>query len=205
MKRLLLIAALAASAVSCVEGNRAVQILEAHATTESCEPAEIVINGTLNYDVTNRYLANFTLFTPIDQDIDDPNRIDFFGNELVLNYVATTPPVTFVEEVIPVHLVVGTTGGDNSVTLDLIGDKARAKLEAAVPAFPDVMTLLVSFKIRGELSSGNAVETNEVTFPISITRAGSPCPAGEVLVEKEGACFNPGQNGQAVECETAAP
>ena len=60
-----------------------------------------------------------------------------------------------------------------------------------------------TLSIRGELSSGNAVETNEVTFPIQITRAGPACPAGQVVVSKEGACFNPGQNGQKPTCEVA--
>lgn len=204
MKRLLLIAALAAGAVSCVEGNRAVQILEARQISGTCERTVALINGSLNYDLSNVYLASFTLFSPIEQSSDDPNRLDFFGKELVLNYESRNPSVSFTEELIPVHLVVGAGEEGSSVLLDLIGDKARTKLEGSVPPFPDFMTLLVSLKIRGELSSGNGVETNEVTFPIQITRAGSPCAAGKVLTPKDqGACSNPGQNGQDFTCEEA--
>jgi hypothetical protein len=163
-----------------------------------------LINGSLNYDASNSYLASFTLFSPIQQNSDDPNRLDFFGKELILNYESRNPPVSFTEEIIPVHLVVGAGEEGSSVLLDLLGDKARSKLEGSVPPFPDFMTLLVSLRIRGELSSGNGVETNEVTFPIQITRAGPPCEAGKIVVEKDpGACSNPGQNGQAYTCDPA--
>jgi hypothetical protein len=66
------------------------------------------------------------------------------------------------------------------------------------------MTLLVSIRIRGEMSTGSTVETNEVTFPIQISRAGSPCAAGKVLKPEDGACANPGQNGQSFTCEDPA-
>jgi hypothetical protein len=205
MKRLLLIAALTAGAVSCVEGNRAIQILESREVGVDCEPGNPLLVGSLNYDVTNIYLANFTLFSPIQQGDDSPNRLDFFGREIVLNYESQNPPITFNEEIRPVYLVVGAGSEDATVTLNLIGDKARAKLEGVVPTSPEAMTLLVSLRIRGELSSGTAVETNEVTFPIQISRAGPACPAGQVLTVQEGACFNPGQSGQKPTCQTAPP
>jgi len=199
MKRLLLIAALAAGAVSCVEGNRAVQILQANQMGADCAAGDALLNGTLNYDISNVYLANFTIFSPVQAQ--DDNRLDFFGKEIVLNYESRTPSVSFSEEAIPVHLVVAAGETDSSVVINLIGDKARAKLEGAVPSAPDAMTLLVSLRIRGELSSGNAVETNEVTFPITISRAGSLCAAGKVLTPEDGPCANPGQNGQKYTCE----
>jgi hypothetical protein len=199
MKRLLLIAALAAGAVSCVEGNRAVQILQANQLSADCSAGESLLNGLLNYDASNIYLANFTIFSPVLAQ--DNNRLDFFGKEIVLNYESRNPSVNFTEEAIPVHLVVAAGETDSTVVINLIGDKARAKLEGSVPSAPDRMTLLVSMKIRGELSSGNAVETNEVTFPISISRAGPACAAGKVLTPEDGSCANPGQNGQKFTCE----
>jgi len=202
MKRLLLVAALAAGGVSCVEGNRAVQILQANQMDADCSTGESLINGTLNYDVSNNYLANFTIFSPVQtQAGGSSNRLDFFGKEIVLNYESRNPPVSFSEESIPVHLVVTAGENDSSVVVPLIGDKARAKLEGTVPTFPDVMTLLVSLRIRGEMSSGSSVETNEVTFPIQISRAGPACAAGKVLKPEDGACANPGQNGQSFSCE----
>ncbi|HEX8704514.1 MAG TPA: hypothetical protein VF815_37125 [Myxococcaceae bacterium] len=199
MKRLLLSAVLAASSVSCVEGNRAVQILQANELGADCSAGEAVLNGFLNYDLSNAYLANFSIFSPVQAT--GNNRLDFFGQEIVLNYESENPSVNFTEEAIPVHLVVSAGETDSNVVVNLIGDKARARLENAVPTFPDVMTLLASMRIRGEMSSGSSVETNEVTFPIQITRAGSPCPAGKVLTPEEGTCSNPGQNGQSYTCE----
>jgi hypothetical protein len=205
MKRLLLIAALAAGAVSCVEGNRAVQILQANVLGADCSAGESQLNGTLNYDISNAYLASFTIFSPVLEQ--DTNRLDFFGNEIVLNYEArlrdpALPTPTFTEEAIPVHLVVAAGETDSTVVVNLIGDKARAKLEGTVPTAPEVMTLLVSMKIKGEMSSGSSVETNEVTFPISISRRGGACAAGKVTTPKEdGPCANPGQDGRGFTCE----
>jgi len=137
---------------------------------------------------------------------DSSNRLDFFGKEVVLNYESRNPSVSFTEEAIPVHLVVAAGETDSTVVLNLIGDKARAKLDGAVPTFPDVMTLLVSMRIRGEMSTGSAVETNEVTFPIDISRVGSLCPAGKVITPKDdGPCFNPGQGGAEFTCEPPTP
>jgi hypothetical protein len=205
MKRLLLIAALAAGAMSCVEGNRAIQILEARRLTATCDRDVEVLAGFLNYDASNAYLTSFTLFTPLQQNDNSPNRLDFFGKELVLNYTSKNPSVTFTEEIIPIHLVITGNESENFLNLDVITDKARAKLEGTVPQFPESMTLLARLMIRGELSSGNTVETNEVTFPIQITRAGPVCPAGEELTPKAGGCFNPGQDGQDIECRPATP
>lgn len=195
MKRLLLVAALAASAVSCVEGNRAVQILQANRMGADCAVTEALLNGMLNYDVSTNYLANFTIFSPVSEQ-DSANRLDFFGREIVLNYESRNPSTSFTEEVIPIYLVVPAGTTDTSVIVPMIGDKARAKLEGAVPPSPDAMTLLVSVRIRGEMSSGSAVETNEAIFPIQITRAGSRCVAGQRVVPAAGSCANPGQNGQ---------
>jgi len=203
MKRLLLVAALAASAVSCVEGNRAVQLLQANKMGADCAPSEALINGNLNYDVSTNYLANFTLFSPVSEQ-SSSNRLDFFGREIVLNYESRNPSTSFTEEVIPIYLVVPAGTTDTNVIVPMIGDKARAKLEGAVPTFPDVMTLLVSMRLKGEMSSGSSVETNEVIFPIQISRAGSRCVAGQRVVPPEGACANPGQNGQE-QAYTCAP
>lgn len=204
MKRLLLIAALAAGAVSCVEGNRAVQILQANQIGADCATTgEALLSGGLNYDISNVYLANFSIFSPVAEQ-EGSNRLDFFGKEIVLNYESRTPSINFNEEAIPVHLVVEAGETDSTVVVNLIGDKARAKLEGSVPTAPEAMTLLVSMKIRGEMSSGSAVETNEVTFPIQISRGGPACGAGKVLTPEEGACANPGQNGQKFTCEEPA-
>jgi len=80
--------------------------------------------------------------------------------------------------------------------MNLIGSEARKKLDAAVPSAPDFMTLLASVRVKGRLPSGKEVETNEVTYPIEITRARG-CGTGTVPSAPPEAppCLRPGQDG----------
>ncbi|MDY7228467.1 hypothetical protein [Hyalangium rubrum] len=204
MKRLMLIAALAASASACVEGNRPVQLLEARPLdpTSDCEPGGPVLNGRLNFDISQQYRMAFTLASPLGDT--SGASLDFYGEEIILSYEARNPSVSLKEERRPIYLVVQGADDDSTVEVNLIGDEARPRLETSVPSSPEAMTLLVSMKIAGKLSSGASVETNEVKFPIVISREGNPCAAGEVptLGEGNAACFNPGQDGQAFTCQT---
>ncbi len=200
MKRLLLIAMLTAAASACVEGTRPAQILSANVIDPAtCDAGEAQLNGTLNYDLTTQYLAGFTLASPLQGE--ETLRNDFYGKELVLNYESKNPSINFNEEVLPIYLVVLGGSDNNFVTLPLLGTAAQSKLDGAVPTLPDIMTLLVSLKIKGNLSSGNAAETNEVTFPLQVARGGA-CGAGQVPVPVEpGPCSNPGQDGQPFTCQ----
>lgn len=205
MKRLLLIGALVASASACVEGNSPIQIKEAvpRDPAVGCDVGAPVLNGRLNFDLSERYNMAFALTSPLSESASG-TRLDFFGEEVVFNYEARNPSVSLREETKPIYLVVEQGDTESTVELNLIGDEARARLQPAVPTAPDAMTLIVHFKIRGRLTSGAQVETNEVRFPIVITREGNPCPAGEVPLpggnSDDLSCFNPGQDNQAFTC-----
>jgi hypothetical protein len=201
MKRLLLIAILAASTSACVEGNNPVQLLDAvPLDPKTCDRANVSITrGRLNFNVNTSYIMTFTLFSPLEAQ-EGTGGNDFYGEEIVLNYESLNPKVDFKEEIRPVYFLVEAGADDGFISMDLIGTEARKRLEGVVPSSPDAMTLLVYMKIKGKLASGNAAETNEVRYPIEITRAGS-CPAGqEPATTAENPCGFPGQDGNPITC-----
>ena len=201
MKRLWFIAILAASASACVEGNNPVQLLSAiPQDPESCEPGDIaLIQGRLNFNAGKAYFTTFQLFSPITAETDDVSPAAFYAEEIVYNYEVATPRVSisFSEESLPIYFVVpaGAQPANSWLAMNLIGSQAREKLDAAVPAAPDFITLLASVKVRGKLPSGKGVETNEVTYPIDITRARG-CPENFVPVQpaESPSCLYPGQD-----------
>jgi hypothetical protein len=205
MKRLLLIATLAASASACVQGNNPVQLLDAIPP----DPAECgkqgsiaLLSGSLNYNASNQYFMSFSIFSPLSTE-QTTSGTGFIGSEIVYNYEARgVKGVTFKEEVRPIYFVVdpGASPEDSYVILDLIGDEARKKLDGVVPASPDTLTLLTTLKIKGKLASGKSVETNEVTFPITITRAPACAENQKAVPLAATPCGNPGQDGNGFTC-----
>lgn len=204
MKRLWFIAILAACASACVEGNNAVQLLSATPQgAESCTPVEIPLtSGRLNYDASDEYNITFGLFSPItgDETGATSSPAAFFAQEIVYTYTSRNPTIPFIQESLPIYFVVPPSAqpGDTWLPVNLIGTEARKKLDGAVPSAPDSMTLLATIKIKGKLPSGREVETNEVTFPIDISRAGG-CASGEPTVvsatgEPVGECAYAGQD-----------
>jgi hypothetical protein len=192
MKRLWFIAILAASASACVEGNNPVQLLSAiPQEADSCTPGDVALtSGLLNFNARTSYTITFSLFSPITGETNEQaSPAAFYAQEIVYNYESRNPTIPFTEESLPIYFVVpaGAQPGDSWLAVNLIGTEARKKLEGAVPTVPDIMTLLATIKVRGKLPSGKEVETNEVTFPIEITRARG-CGAGTVpvVVDDEG-------------------
>ncbi len=201
MKRLWLIAILAAGAPACVEGNNPVQLLSAiPQAPESCEPGTVALTqGRLNYNGGNSYFTTFQLFSPISaEDNSDASPAAFYAEEIIYNYESRNPRISFTEESLPIYFVVpaGAQPGDSWLAMNLIGSEARKKLDTSVPTAPDSMTLLASIRVKGRLPSGKEVETNEVTYPIEITRAGQGCTAPQVPARPAGAppCLYPGQD-----------
>jgi len=200
MKRLWFIAILAACATACVEGNNPVQLLSAlPRDPKSCDRGDIALTrGTLNFNAGTGYYITFSLFSPLTSEQDQTSPAGFYAEEVVYSYETRNPKVTLTEESQPIYFVVpaGAEPDDSWIELNLIGTEARKKLEASVPAAPESMTLLSTVKIKGKLPSGKKVETNEVTYPIELTRARG-CDANfmPVLADPENApCGYPGQD-----------
>jgi hypothetical protein len=206
MKRLLFVAILATYASACVEGNNPLQLLGARPfeTTDPCDRGTVdILRGTLNYNVNTHYRTTFSLFSPLTSGTAGASASSdsFIAQEILLSYEAKGVSVSFTDETLPIYFVVegGSQAEGSWIGLDLIGDEARKKLDSVVPAAPDTMTLLVTVQLKGKLTSGKEVESNDVTFPIVITRGAAcasgqtPGPAGEDI------CF-PGQDGVAFSC-----
>jgi hypothetical protein len=124
------------------------------------------------------------------------NRNDFYGEEIVFNY-SSTPPLTFQEEIVPVHFVISPSSESNTV-LDLLAPVATQNLWDNVV---DYTELAVTFYVRGRLASGQRLQTSEVTYPIGVYRSAfAGCPAG-VRMAPSGPCGSGGgQNGSIVAC-----
>jgi hypothetical protein len=202
MKRLLLTAILAACATACVDGNNPVQILDARPLDPStCERGELsILRGRLNFNVNTHYITTFSLFSPLEDATSGATGAGFYGEEIDYSYEVRKVSVTLKDEALPIYFVVaaGSQTDGSFFKLDLIGDEARKKLDSVVPAEPDSLTLLVKIKLKGKLGSGRAVETNEITFPIEITR-GASCTSGTPVPDAENPCY-PGQDGVAFSC-----
>jgi hypothetical protein len=196
MKRLWFIAILAAIASACVEGNNPVQLLSAVPfEPESCERSDTaVLRGRLNYAVNSSYITTFSIFSPVTTE-DVP--VAFYCEEILYSYESENPRIGFTDESLAIHCAVppGATPESSYFGVDLIGTEARKKLEGAVPAAPDAMTLLVTLKVRGRSASGKSLETNEVTFPVELSR-GAGCTTGSPYLfdEEKFPCGYPGQD-----------
>jgi hypothetical protein len=179
MKRLWFIAFLAATSSACVEGNNPVQLLSAIPFDPgSCSQADqAILRGRLNYAVGNSYITTFSIFSPVASS--DVGAVAFYCEEVVYSYETQKPSISIPEESLAIFCAVppATDPGGSFFGVDLIGNEARKKLEAAVPAAPDAMTLLTTIKIKGHSSAGKSLETNEVTFPIELSR-GTGCTTG---------------------------
>ncbi|WP_224366859.1 hypothetical protein [Hyalangium versicolor] len=207
MKRMLFIAILTATASACVEGSKPVQLIGAKplSPTECGTRADDVLeqySGSLDYAASTHYFMSFGLFSPLVADDNSSEGTGFIGSEIIFNYESLGVKGTFKEESRPIYLVVdpGASPDESYVVIDLIGSEARTKLDSLVPSAPDTMTLLATFKIKGELASGRSAETNEVTYPIELTR-GQGC--GENTTARppvDYPCVNPGQDGYGYQC-----
>ena len=200
MKRLWFIAILAASATACVEGNNPVQLLSARPRDPgTCDRNDIALaRGNLNFNAGTGYYITFALFSPLVSEQTETSPAGFYAEEIVLSYETRNPKVTLAEESLPIYFVVpaGADPNESWIELNLIGSEARKKLDTAVPSSPESMTLLSTVKLKGKLPSGKSVETNEVTYPIELSR-GRGCEAGTVPVaaDPENApCGYPGQD-----------
>jgi hypothetical protein len=192
------IAALAALAPACVEGIQPVQLVRARPVDPACgkptsESADIIA-GYLDYAIGNQYIVALGLFSPLDPDQQTATGTGFVAEEIVYNYESQGVKATFKEESRPIYFAVpaGAQPDDSFLILSLIGTEANKKLESLVPTAPDSMVLLSTVKIKGKLASGKSTETNELTFPIELTRGG--CPEGKIPVANGTEC-NPAQDG----------
>jgi hypothetical protein len=215
MKRLMAIAALALAPVGCVpnQGDAAVRFLDARALTfeegSGCIPSDELVIGTGSLDLSGsqNYLLAMSVETNNSTQSITINQEEFAGQglsditltEFVYSYQyqpitgsAVTLPADEVDRV-PIYRVLrpGTNAEESYVFMSAFGPKAAETLRTSITG-DQRGTVFTTIKSRGRLSSGQTVESNKFTFPVTVYASGlTYCPAGQI---PNGACQRPGQD-----------
>jgi hypothetical protein len=217
MKRLMVLATLAASVTGCVanQGDAPVRFLGARALkSESggCGLADLQLaQGSLDISGGGSYLLGVNVETnnisqPIvinGETFSGPGLSDINMREVVLTY-QSQPSITLpMEERIPYYAVFrpGTSSTGSFALMYAIGPKALEALRASV-GVGETVTVLSTIKAVGQFSGGAPVETNKITFPIVVYNSGfnpqNPtmlCPVtGQQPVGYWGPCNQVGQD-----------
>jgi hypothetical protein len=216
MKRIVL--ALVIFLAACAPSDTSVRLLGASPLDPTCKVQSggvTITNGTLNLALTNRYYAQFgtesdlqVIVTQVGSDtLQGPGRNDFIGDRFVFSYTST-PTSPFPDETEPVYVIIPAGAGgssssqDNFLQTNLISTKAGEALYSKVVAGGTPMDLVVNFQVQGHLFSGESINTNQVSFPITVYNLPPPaqCPAGTTLTAVPGPCGNTGQDGDGFTC-----
>ncbi len=212
MKRLMMIAALAASSVGCVanQGDAPIRFLGTRELTsgsgESCSLGDRQLtSGQLDISSGNSYLLGLSVETnTVVQEtrvngvpVSGPGLSDITLSELTFSYDSEPSLPLPAEESIPYYAVFRPDSGEGSFALFYaLGPKALTVLQGSVT---DPVTVFVTVKGRGRMSGGQVVETNEVTFPISVGNSGynpstKTCATGVTPSATPAPCGNYGQD-----------
>jgi hypothetical protein len=129
------------------------------------------------------------------------SRNDWYSSRVFYTY-ESIPPTTWESESNPAYIVLRAAEGDDrtgGIVLNLIQPKAAARLTTlATP-----LELFVSVRVDGALSSGQAISSNTITFPINVYRSGfTGC--GSAPLALTGPCGFASQDGAPLICCDAA-
>jgi hypothetical protein len=224
MKRLMVMAMLAAVPLGCVanQGDASVRLMHAlflksqegeGASEGGCtaDPASVISSGS--YDVSGK--QNYLLALSVETNtLEQPvviNGETFSGeglsditlNEVIYSY-ESQPSITLPadeEDRTPIYRVFrpGSDPGGSYMFVRAFGAKAVEALATAVPCSDtNRVTVLTTMKMRGRLSGGQVVETNEITFPVTVFNSGfnlEDFTCGDVTeTPLGGTCGRGGQN-----------
>lgn len=227
MKRLMMLATLAASVTGCVanQGDAPVRFLGARALESqsgACGLADFQLaQGSLDVSGGGSYLLGVNVETNTGTRTIIINNEVFSGEglsdvnlqEVVLTY-QSQPVLALPEDRIPFYAVFrpGTTGDESFALMYAIGPNALKVLRdpAVLPVGAPPVTLLATVKAVGKFSGGMPVETNAITFPIIVRNSGynpetNTCPvAGQSPVGYAGPCGQVGQDTGAI-CRVPPP
>lgn len=191
--------AAAASAIAfaaCPTSDVSLRILGAYAPNPSCEPGRSKVEqmgGGLDLAGSAAYLLEFDVQSELESlktstangELAGEDRNTFYGNKLVLSY-ASTPSLPFEREEVAVHAVVK-PGASGRWIVDLIGPKAARRLLDSV-AQGESYELSAKLQIQGTLASGQPVQSNTISFPITVYRTKPPTCASGVSYARNGPC-----------------
>ncbi|OJT27361.1 hypothetical protein BO221_05115 [Archangium sp. Cb G35] len=216
------IAALALGQAACVanQGDAPFRFLDARALTveeDACVPSDELVIGSGSIDLSGvpagiapNYLLAMSVETnnssqPIvinQEPFSGPGLSDITMNELVYSYEfvpsgggAAANLIDTEEESTAVYRVLrpGTDADQSYVFMDAFGPKGSAALVGKDG------TVFATIKGRGRLSSGQVVESNKFTFPITVFTSGASyvcaaplVPAGRCVIGQDVPRFPPG-------------
>ncbi|HEX5748694.1 MAG TPA: hypothetical protein VFZ09_20810 [Archangium sp.] len=208
MKRLMAIAALALAQAGCVanQGDAAVRFLDARALTfeegVGCTPADdfVIGSGLLDLSGSLNYLLAMSVETNNSVQSITVNQEEFSGqglsditlNEIVYSYkfmpqggTDATNLIDTEEETSAIYRVLrpGTSAEESYVFMNAFGPKAVAALPGKGAG-----TVFATIKARGRLSSGQTVESNKFTFPVTVYTSGATYDCTDPDTKPAGTC-----------------
>jgi hypothetical protein len=212
--RTLIIAALALTSAACIPGNSPVRVVGTIGTDDMCKVVEEVqvFRGVLDVAGSGAYVVNLQLESelamPVNQDQNGNNLVapganNWVADELLLSYTSKDPVITsFKAERVAIFGVVQ-PGMNGIITGNIITADALQRLRDAITAgMTPETTLNVRVEVRGHLESSTTllggVNTNPITFPITVRNSGTTCAGGTAP-----SCPPAGQDGAPITCCTA--
>ncbi|MBU8895970.1 hypothetical protein DRW03_05085 [Corallococcus sp. H22C18031201] len=225
MKRVFFAAAVLALGLgACVDSPTEIQVFDAKQLDVECKVTATdpsILNGSVNLNYAVSYIAAFMVNSSLNQGpvvigslpvdgTSDPDAV--YIDRMSVTYKATLldssvggssgTNLSMDPEEVPVRLAVRGATKDNIVVLDLVTVAAYNKLKAAVTA-GQYAQVLVTFKFKGKTAGGAKAESNEVTFPLSVSNTPIKIPtcASGVIFKAVGPCGTfGGQDGVYPEC-----
>jgi hypothetical protein len=209
-------ALLALGLTACVDGTPALQIGGAAAQGTDCSISAStgpgLLRGTL--DLTFRAGSGYPLVLAVTSNLsstavevggtpvsgDEPDTI--YITRVALKYSTSTPGLTLREKSASVPIY-GTLDDTGNLLLNLLTPTVIEDLNGFVPGNAPA-EVLIKVQLRGERVTGDEVESNEITFPLSVYESGFTCPTGQVFAKNTDACPQIGLNNVFPECEDAA-
>jgi len=203
--------------VGCVPNDSSIHLLNAFPYQNAqingaCQAATVGITaGTLDIAGTSSYLLQFQMESTFQQlsngvsgesPFQGPSRNDWIATEILYSYSsvpALSPPLA--DELLPIYFRLPAGASSTSfIGIDMITATTAQRLASTVRV-GDVVTLNITIQLRGELASGQKVNTNKVTYTIEVFNSGfQGCAAGDRRV-LSGPCGSPGgQDGSLVGC-----
>ncbi|WP_163865370.1 hypothetical protein [Myxococcus eversor] len=209
MKPIYLAALLAFGTVSCVDNIPKLQLLSATPPDEDCTVPEdeALLSGSLNMALSSNYNLGFVVTsnltsTPIvvgEGQVADPDSNAIYLTELDLSY-RTEPELNIPSATLPVYAAFR-ANEDSTLLMSVLTRDAQNALFSATTG-GGIVDVLVTMRIRGHTITGGSVETNELSYAITVTTVPYICPKpGEFPAAPTVLCDQRGQNGAVPLCE----
>lgn len=218
MKRMMVIAALLGVVpLGCVsnQGDSSVRFLNVRALkleSDECTASSerFITGGSLDIAFGSNYLLAPSVETNTATPTNGTGQgLDVTINELVYSYTVSPAGIKLPADEadrVPIYAVfrAGTDPDESYLFMYAFGPKALKILAEQVQPGADPITVLATIKGRGYLSSGQSVESNEFTFPVTVFASASPPTSCAETESLSGTCGVVGQDGP-IHCVKPGP